>query len=273
MAQDVKQDGKSVVQSVAKCFQVLEAFTEKENELTLSQIAARAELDRGTVFRFLNTLVMLGYVERIADTKRFRLTLKVLDLGFTAIARSELRDVARPVMQGLVGEVNEAASLGVLDGSDIVYVERVQAGLTRLGVDIRVGSRIPAYCTAIGQSFLALLPRDRQIEIFESRDRVRLTPRTPVDLPDFLALLENVAETGYAVADQEVAGLRVLARAITDDDGWPVAALSVAAPVFEMALDDFIHRAAAPLTVAADTISKAMRVSGGRSVPVNRTIV
>lgn len=261
------EGGKSVVQSVAKCFQVLEAFTAQDSELTLSQIAARADLDRGTVFRFLNTLVMLGYVERISDTKLFRLTLKVLDLGFTAIARSDLRDVARPVMQGLVGEVNEAASLGVLDGSDIVYVERVQAGLTRLGVDIRIGSRIPAYCTAIGQSYLAALPRDRQIEILESRERVQLTPRTPVGLEDILKRLDHVDRTGYAVSDQEVAGLRVLARAIVDDDGRPIAALSVAAPVFEMVLEDFVQLAAGPVTTAADSIAKAMRVSGNWSVP------
>ena len=267
------QDGKSVVQSVAKCFRVMEAFTAQDSALTLSQIAGRTGLDRGTVFRFLNTLVMLGYMERVEDTKLFRLSLKVLDLGFTAIARSDLRDVARPVMQGLVGEVNEAASLGVLDGSDMVYVERVQAGLTRLGVDIRIGSRIPAYCTAIGQSYLAALSRDRQIDILESRERVPLTPRTPVDLDDILSRLDQIARTGYAVSDQEVAGLRVLARAIRDDDGQPIAALSVAAPVFDMNLEDFVQLAAGPVTHAADDIAKAMRVSGNWSAPSIHTSV
>lgn len=80
------------------------------------------------------------------------------DLGFDAIARRGLRDLARPVLKDLVGEVNEAASLGVLDGADIVYVEQVQAGLVRMGVDIQVGSRIPAVASAIGQALLACPP-------------------------------------------------------------------------------------------------------------------
>jgi len=143
-ALDVSDNPKNVVQSLAKGFRVLQAFTAGESELALAEVARRAQMDNATAFRLLNTLVMLGYVERAPGARTFRLTLKVLDLGFNAIGRMELRDRVRPVLRSLVGEVNEAASVAVLDGADVVYVERVQAGLVRLGVDVRVGSRIPA---------------------------------------------------------------------------------------------------------------------------------
>ena len=106
----------------------------------------------------LNTLTMLGYVARVPDSKRFRLTLKVIDLGLHAIGRSDLRELARPILRSLVGEITEAASVGVLDGGDVLYVERVRAGLTRLGVDIRIGTNIPAVSGVIGHAILAFLP-------------------------------------------------------------------------------------------------------------------
>ena len=125
------EDPRNLVNSLSKGLRVLEAFTAERTEMTLSEVARAASLDPGTAFRMLNTLVMLGYVARVPDSKRFRLTLKVVDLGFHAIGRSDLRDLARPILRSLVDEINEAASLGVLDGGDVLYVERVRAGLTR----------------------------------------------------------------------------------------------------------------------------------------------
>src|ERR1700674_4243917 len=82
---------KNTVQSLAKGFRVMEAFTSQEPELTIAEVARRAEMDNATVFRLLNTLVEIGYVNRVPETRKFRLALKVLDLGFNAIARSDLR--------------------------------------------------------------------------------------------------------------------------------------------------------------------------------------
>lgn len=97
---------KNLVQSLAKGMRVLEAFTDREPELGLAEVARRAGLDNATAFRMLNTLVTLGYVRRQGNGRLFRLSLKVLDLGFNAIAHSDLRDIARPVLRTLVGAVN-----------------------------------------------------------------------------------------------------------------------------------------------------------------------
>ena len=110
---------KSVVQSLAKGFKVLEVFSDDIEDLTLSEVAELASLDSGTTFRLLNTLVDLGYVQRDPRSRRFALTLKVLDLGFNAIGRRDIRAVARPVLRRLVGSVGEAVSFAVLEGTDV----------------------------------------------------------------------------------------------------------------------------------------------------------
>ncbi|MGT2431972.1 IclR family transcriptional regulator [Cupriavidus basilensis] len=94
---------KNTVQSLAKGFRILEAFSAQEPELTMAEVARRSGLDNATAFRFLNTLVDIGYVQRVPDTRLFRLSLKVLDLGFDAIAHSDLRTRARPILRALVG--------------------------------------------------------------------------------------------------------------------------------------------------------------------------
>lgn len=257
-------DPKNVVQSLAKGFRVLEAFSASEPELTLAEAARRAGLDNATAFRLLNTLVMLGYVARIDATRRFRLSMKTLDLGFNAIARTDLREIARPVLRSLVGNVNEAASLGVIDdGGDVVYLERVQAGLARLGVDVRIGSRVPAYCSAIGHALLAWLPTGEQRRILDSQPRVKLTPATPVTMAEIQRRLAKARRNGWVLSDQEVApGLRVLAAPVLDRDGVPAAAVSVAAPSLRMPLQQFQKLATVPLLEAARTIARALEARG-----------
>src|SRR3989442_13378655 len=130
---------KSLVLSLAKGFRILEVFDGREPELTLSQIAQRAELDPGTAFRLVKTLVLLGYLRQVENAKRYYLGLKVLDLGFSAISRMDLHASARPILRGLVGQLTEAATIGALASGNVVYIERVQPGLAGLGWNVRFG--------------------------------------------------------------------------------------------------------------------------------------
>lgn len=254
---------RSTVQSLAKGFRVLESFTAEHEELTLSQIAATAELDPGTTFRMLNTLVDLGYVSRIPESRRFALTLKVLDLGFHAIARTDLRSIVRPILRSLVSETNEAASFAVLQGADVLYLERVRAGITRLGVDIRVGTTVPAAQTAVGRSILAFLP---QAEV----DKVtQLAPLMPFIMKphanDFLLgeALQQIREDGYVLTDSLFTeGLRILAVPVLDVDGYPVGAISIAAPSARCTPEELKLRALETAIKASRDIGKALEANG-----------
>ena len=257
---------KNLVQSLAKGFRVLEAFTATDTEFTLNDISVRTGLDSGTVFRMVHTLISLGHLQRVDNTRRFRLSLKVLDLGFNAIAQTDLRDMARPILWSLVGDVSEAASLAVLDGSDMVYLERVHAGLARLGVDIRIGTRLPAYYTAVGHAVLAYLPGGAVLKVLNMCERVKFTPATPVNIEEITGCLERVRRQGYAVADPRVVlGLRVLAAPVLDADGQSVAAISVAAPAMKVTLRKFVDQTAGPLLKAVADMGKVMELSGAGS--------
>jgi IclR family transcriptional regulator, pca regulon regulatory protein len=256
-------DPKSTVQSLAKGFRVLHAFTAEEPQLKLADVARRAGLDNGTAFRLVETLVMLGYLERLPEAKQYRLTLKPLELGFNAIARMDLRTIAQPELRSLVGAVREAASVGILDRDEVVYIERFQEGHARLGVDIRVGSRIPAYCSAIGHSILAFLPRTEVRHILSLSRRVKVNEHTPVTLAEIEAQLEEVRSRGYAISDSTyIAGLRVLSAPILGSDGCAIAAVSVAAPSPRMPLKEFIALTAEPVTASAAKIAQALSAAG-----------
>jgi IclR family transcriptional regulator, pca regulon regulatory protein len=265
----VEDDARNIVNSLSKGLHVLEAFSLERSEMTLSEVARAAGIDPGTAFRMLNTLVMLGYVARVPEGRRFRLTLKVVDLGLHAIGRADLREFARPILRSLVDEVSEAASLGVLDGADILYVERVRAGLTRLGVDIRVGTNIPAVSGVIGHAILAYLPdseRDRVLAMEPRRGELATRPMTRTKLLQSFAI---VRRQGYALQDSMFGnGLRILAAPVLDVDGYPVAAVSVAAPAIRLSLDEFRTRALGPVRAAAADIARAVQASGTVSVAV-----
>lgn len=256
-------DPKSIVMSLAKGFRVLEVFDEHDPELTITEIARRADLDVGTAFRLVQTLLMLGYLRQSAVNKRYSLGLKVLDLGFNAIARMDLHSSSRPILRSLVGQVAEAASIGVLEGAEVVYVERVHAGMARLGVNVRIGSRVPAYCTALGHSILAHLPLQQRIEILHMRERVKLTPRTPTSIADIEERLERVRQLGYALSDQDtITGLRVIAAPILDPDGHPYAGVSVAGPSMACSLEEFVGRSTRPVIDAAAALGRMLSIAG-----------
>ena len=257
------KDLRSSVQSLAKGFRVLECFSHGAEEMTLSEVAEASDLDPGTTFRMLNTLVSLGYVARVPGARRFTLTLKILDLGFHAIGRKDLRSMVRPTLRSLVDEVSEAASFGVLDGGDVLYIERVRAGFTRLGVDIRVGTKIPVTISAIGQAILAFLPDAALKAALDARPTQEWSNVRPVTRARLRPLLERIRADGYIIEDSGVtAGLCVLSMPVLDPDGYALGAISIAAPSVRTSLNDLKKRGLGPLRAAVRETARALEATG-----------
>ncbi|MCW0412387.1 IclR family transcriptional regulator [Xanthomonas sacchari] len=259
---------RSTVQSLAKGFRVLEAFSSEHEELSLSQIAALARLDPGTTFRMLNTLVELGYVHRVPESRRFRLTLKVLDLGFHAIARRDLRSVVRPLLRTLVSDVNEAASFAVLQGPDVLYIERVRAGITRLGVDIRIGTTVPSTRTAIGLAMLAHLAPAEVARVTGVDVQGAQTP----EIATIRRTFDSIRRDRYVILESMLTeGLRVLAVPVLDADDYPLGAISVAAPSVRTSHAELLETALQPTLLAAKDIAFAIQASGSVAVTAPST--
>jgi IclR family pca regulon transcriptional regulator len=255
---------KNQVQSVAKVFCVLKAFGPGAAELTAAEVAVRAGLDRGTAFRLIHTLVDLGYVRAVPDSRRYRLTLRCLELGFAALSADDLPGHATPLLREAVPEVADAASLGVLDAGEVVYVARVEAALERHGLVRRPGTRIGAYATALGQAILAWLPHDEQVAHLQAVERVMLSERTLTGLDALLARLAAVRAQGFAVSDGENAyGLRTVAAPVLDGGGRPVAGVSLTIAATRMPVQPFIESAAPVALRIAAELREGLRLSLG----------
>ncbi len=258
------QNPKNLVQSVAKAFAVLKAFGPGLPELTVAEAAARARLDRGTAFRLIHTLADLGYIRPVPQGRRFRLTLKCLELGYSALSAGDLPGHATPLLRELVPGIADAGSLGVLECGEVIYLARVEAGLERHGLVRRPGTRIGAYATALGQAILAWLPRAEQITHLEGVERVRLSERTLTDLPALLDRLAEVRARGYAVSDGENAyGLRTVAAPVLDPQGRPVAGVSLTAGSGGPSTEDFVAHAAPAARRLAAELGEGLRLSLG----------
>jgi IclR family pca regulon transcriptional regulator len=259
---------KNVVNSVMKAFAVLHAFRAERPAMTVSEIAAAADLDRGTAFRLIHTLVALGYLSA-APVRKYRLTLKCLELGFMALSSHDLWAHAQPLLEACVPELADAASLGVLDGADVLYLQRVDKGLARHTVDRRPGRRIRAYGAALGHAMLAFLPEAEQIRILESAERVKLSDRTLTELGDLMQRLREVRQRGYAVSDGENAyGLRTVAVPVCDAAGVPVAGISLTIDASRMSIEQLVATATPRALAIASELSRALRFSGG-AIAVN----
>lgn len=258
------ENPKNVVYSVAKAFSVLRAFGPDLPELTVTEVAGRAELDRGTAFRLVHTLAQLGYLASVPQSRRFRLTLKCLELGYTPLARADLKILSRPLLAELVPDVADAASLGMLGDCDVVYVERVQDGMSRNSLDRRVGSRTGAYAAALGHAILAYLPLDEQRALLARSDRVKLSEHTIVDLDPLMDRLALVRQRGYATSDGENAyGLRTVAAPIFDIDGRPIAGISATIRTERMEMAPFVAEAAPHVRRIAAELTEAVRLTFG----------
>ncbi len=213
------------VQSLARGLSVIRAFDAQHPELSLSDVARRADLTRAAARRFLHTLTALGYVR--TDGRRFALTPRVLELGFSYLSSLSLPEIAQPHLERLSHEVGESVSAAVLDGTDIVYVARVPTRRI-MSVRITIGTRFPAYATSMGRVLLAGLPDADRDAVLDASARAHLTDRTLTEPAALRAELERVRGQGWAVVDGELEpGLRSIAAPVRAKDGAVVAAVNV----------------------------------------------
>ena len=176
---------------------------------------------------------MLGYLRQDADTRKYRLGPRVLDLGFSAISSMELRTISAPPLQQLSDETGRTTNMAILDGVDIVYIERCRSAQQRqreIDLDLHIGSRLPAYCTSMGKVLLAALPAHELDALLAEIEFAQRGPNTITTREALLVELQDVQETGLAVNNEELAyGLRSIAAPVRDQTGDVVAAINLAA--------------------------------------------
>ncbi len=245
-------------QSLERGLAILGCFTPERPVLGIADIADELGMSRSTTHRYVITLVALGYLEQGASRK-YRLGLRVTDLGMSALNSTGLREHARPHLEDLRQRTSYTASIGVLDGTEVLYVERARSyrrGQNQVDLGLQAGSRLPAYCTAIGKLLLAYLPDSQQRDIVAETKTVKRGPNTITAKKALRAELEQEREDGFAVEDEELApGLYAIAAPVRNEGRDVVAAVSLVAPSSAISLEEMVDALGPHLVSTADRIS------------------
>jgi IclR family pca regulon transcriptional regulator len=245
-------------QSLERGLAILSSFTPRRPVLGVADIARELGMSRSTTHRYVSTLLVLGCLEQ-DRSREYRLGLRVTNLGMSSLSATELREHAHEYLEELARHASHTASLGVLDGTDVLFVDRVQS-LRReheVGeVELSVGSRLPAHCTAVGKLLLAHLPTSLRRELVQSMQLDSGGPNAITSQAELESELDAIANADFAVSDEELAsGLYAIAAPVRDDAGEVRAAVSLAAAGSTISLEGLVDGLGSHLISTAHRIS------------------
>lgn len=215
--------------SVANALRLIEALATTA-EAGVSELARELQLSKPSVDRLLTTLVSAGFVEQNNATRKYRLTVKLVSLADSVRPRIRFIDIARPYLVELSEQFHETVNLGVLSGEAILYADTIPSS-QMFRIDVRPGSRLPAYCTAMGKAILAFSEPAKTAAYLRSFTPIAYTPHT---VPNVATLREQFAEimrTGYAIDNGEILEEACcIAAPVLDSSGHAIASVSITAP-------------------------------------------
>jgi len=241
------------VQVLERALALLNTMAAAPGELSLMDLCDRIGLHKSTVHRLVSVLEQNRLVEKTA-TGKYRLGLKLFELGTRAVASLDLRERARPHLERLAFETNETVHLCVLDEGEVLYLDKVEPDRS-VRLSSSVGRRNPAHCTSVGKAIMAFLPEnevDAIIKRFGFREFTRYTITTPAALK---ADLQEVRRVGYARDwEEHEEGVKCLGAPVRDFSGKVVAAISLSGPAFRIN-DKSLNVFAAAVISASDALS------------------
>jgi IclR family pca regulon transcriptional regulator len=244
--------------SLARGLIVVQAFTQQNPQMTISQLSVRTGLSRAAVRRCLYTLSKLGFVG-CEDGSRYSLRPRMLTLSHTFTASNNLSTAAQPVLERMTATFRESFSVATLDGEDIVYIARASVSRV-MSVDLHIGSRLPAYCTSMGRILLAWLPSEQLEQYLANVDLIPHTTRTVTSVEKLRAILRTVRRNGFALCDQEYeVGLRSLAVPVYAPSGRVVATLNLSGNAPRLSVLEMQNRFLPPLRTAAAELGVFLR--------------
>jgi IclR family transcriptional regulator, pca regulon regulatory protein len=239
--------------SLARGLLVIRAFSQRPLRLSISHLSKRTGLSRASVRRCLHTLSKLGFAGS-DDGRNFYLRPRILTLGYAYLSSMPLATAAQPILDQLSHILNESCSIALLDGTDIVFVAHASASGITAG-DLRVGTRLPAFCTSKGRVLLANLSPEELESLLPAVEFTRYTDRTVTSVEKLRQILMTVRAEAYAIIDQELEmGLRSMAVPVRDPAGHVVAAISVSAQGQRVSVQDMQTRFLPYLRAAAQEL-------------------
>jgi DNA-binding IclR family transcriptional regulator len=266
-AEMAKPDGPYQLHGLERAVSVLEVLSQSDVPLSLAEICHRMDLHKSTAHRSLMVLERSALIERTQEN-RFRLGLKLYELGNRAVEQIDLRARVYPFFRKLAMQVGETVHLSVLQKTSIVYLDKVEPN-RRVCMSSKIGTSNPVYCTSMGKAMLAFQP-ELVIEQIISKIRfTRYTHKTLSSREKLLKSLEGVRRRGYAIDDEEIElGVRCVGAPIFNEHRWAIAAVSVSGPSSRITAQS-VPGIAEHLLVCCRDISAALGVRAKKKSHVN----
>jgi len=249
------------VQSISRAFAIMEEIARNRDGIGLAELSKRVGLHNSTTFHLVRTMVSLGYVRQLKESKRYRIGRRLFALAANALDEVEMTSLATPVLEDLSRETGESSHFSVRMGDDVVVMART-GGPGAFQLTDRVGVVRPAHCTALGKIMLAAM-KPEQFESFV--DRAELKARTPNTITTAERLRREVTEvrrTGVAFDDGEFdTELRCVALPVRDFTGQVIGALGISGPVWRLSTD-MLQKRVRFVRAAAERLSAEFGYTG-----------
>jgi len=256
MSDDVLKKTKSV----KKAIKILEAFSENDFEMSLSEISKKINLPKATTYRIIETLKDGGLIDQKPDNGKYKLGLKLFELGSLVFKKLKLREVALPYMEALSKECGETIHLGILQGDKVVSIESCESSFD-LRSNIYIGKRAPLYCTGVGKALLAFLSPEEICNFLQQSKRKKYTANTITDADELEKELEKIRKEGFAVDNMEhEEGIRCVAAPIRNYENKVIASISISGPSIRIT-EEKIPQLASMVKETAENISKRLGFS------------
>jgi IclR family pca regulon transcriptional regulator len=263
----VASDGGRYSQSLCHGLAILAAFSAEQPTRGIADMADELSMSRSTTHRYATTLAELGYLEQNAS-RRYRLTPRAADFGQAVLGAMALHERSRSFLHELRRQTGWTVSLGILDGTEVMLVDRLRGWRGLHEIDLRLGSssHLPLHCTAMGKQLLAGLPQPQfrkllaTLQLDKRGSLGRYGPNCIASRRALSAEIERVRTQGFASDDEELSdGLRSLAVPLLDANGATLAAIDLAAPGALFTVAELKREVGAALNQTADRIAAALR--------------
>jgi IclR family transcriptional regulator, KDG regulon repressor len=259
------------VQSIGRGFAIIEEIARNRDGIGLAELSKRVGLHNSTTFHLVKTMVSLGYVRQLKDSKRYRIGRQLFALAASALDEVEMMSLATPVLDELARATGESAHFSVPMGDAVVVLART-SGPGAFQLNDRVGVVRPAHCTALGKIMLAALPPG-QFEGYLQRAELKAhTPKTITAAERLAREIAEVRRTWLAVDDGEFdPELRCAALPVRDFSSRVIGAIGISGPVWRLSIEGLQKRARL-VRAAADRLSAEFGFGGEAQARVTAVV-
>ncbi len=242
--------GGVTVQSVTRALDILECFNGPIEELGISEISEQMGLSKSTIYGLVNTLLVKGYLEQDEKSKRYKLGIKLFELGYVVNSRMDLGKESKTFCEELAKKYSATVHVAARFGNEVVYVDKVDMP-DAFVVFSQVGKRASMYCTGVGKAVLAFLDGKQISDYLKNIKFNKYTDNTITNIDDLKEELKKIKENGYAVDNEEIVhGLRCVSAPIFDKSNLPIAAISVSKTSGKIEMEQIKNIALDVMTVA-----------------------